>query len=66
MNGVELLAGIPDNAALHGAITAIELTVGMLALIACMGEKIGWMLWFRFPGALGCLAVGVWYLATWP
>lgn len=51
--------------ALHGAITAVLLMNGIHALIGCIVDP-GWALGLRLLGAVGCLAVGVWYLATWP
>lgn len=53
--------------ALHGAITVILLMTGLQALIGCVAYP-GYVraLGLRLLGAVGCLAVGVWYLATWP
>lgn len=51
--------------ALHGAITAVILIIGIQALIGCIlapGRALG----ARLLGAVGCLSVGVWYLITWP
>lgn len=56
---------IDIDPALHGTVTAIVLTAGIRGLIGCIMDP-GWALGLRLTSASLCLAVGVWYLATWP